>query len=287
MYAGAVSEVVSISLSTGELEVDSMEMEIVFNKLVSQLCQSLEVRRIDKDALGSCLLGFNTLKKVFGKTNDCVFRSQRKKLEKCSTVAGIWRIIADYFSFFDYEMVDQITDILGTAEDKEKMKLYKANFVEYAKRRVRPVTENISSDSREDTVTMIVKLDSTYDDCELNRLKLFKRNLCSILNLKESVLKLGKISKGCIELTFLLPSFITSDIFPLSTDQEHALYSQGVLQLQCGDVHYQAEVHVFIVNLYYGPFLIYVYIAADVFQYVIVSIYMYLCLILPFIVSIG
>ena len=219
-----------------------MEMETLFNKLVSQLCQSLEVRRIDKDSLVACLVGFNSLKKVFGKTNHCVFRNQREKLGKCSTSARVWQIIADYFSFFDYEMVDQITDILGTAEDKEKMKLYKANFVEYAKRRVRPVTENISSDSREDAVTMIVKLDSTYDDCELNRLKLFKRNLCSILNLNESNLKLGKISKGCIELTFLLPSFITSDIFPLSTDQEHALHSQGVLQLHCGDVHYQAEV---------------------------------------------
>ncbi len=229
MYAGAISEVVSISR---ELEVDSMEMETLFNKLVSQLCQSLEVRRIDKDSLVACLMGFNCLNKVFGKTNQCVFRNQRNKLRKCSTSAEVWQIIADYFSFFDYEMVDHITDSFGTAEDKEKMKLYKANFVKYVKRRVYPVTENISSDSREDTVTMIVQLDSTYDDCELNRLKLLKRNLCSILNLNESVLKFSKISKGCVEL---LPSSITSDIFPLSTDR---------------DVHnYQAEVHVFIVNL--------------------------------------
>ncbi|XP_064385938.1 uncharacterized protein LOC135334611 isoform X3 [Halichondria panicea] len=201
---GAISEVVSISRSTAELEVDSMEMQIVFNKFVSQLCQSLEVRRIDKDSLVACLMGFNSLKKVFGKTNQCVFRNQRNKLRKCSTSAEVWKIIADYFSFFNYEMVDHITDSFGTAEDKEKMKLYKANFVEYVKRRIRPVT---SSDSREDTVTMIVQLDSTYDDCELNRLKLFERNLCSIL----------KISKGCVEL---LPYSITSDIFPLSTDRD-------------------------------------------------------------------
>ncbi|XP_064385940.1 uncharacterized protein LOC135334611 isoform X5 [Halichondria panicea] len=207
---GAISEVVSIPR---ELEVDSMEMETLFNKLVSQLCQSLEVRRIDKDSLVACLMGFNCLNKVFGKTNQCVFRNQRNKLRKCSTSAGVWQIIADYFSFFDYEMVDHITDSFGTAEDKEKMKLYKANFVEYVKRRVR-VT---SSDSREDIVTMIVQLDSTYDDCELNRLKLFEWNVSSILNLNDHVLKLSKISKGCVEL---LPSSITSDIFPLSTDRD-------------------------------------------------------------------
>ena len=217
-----------------------MKMEIQFSALVSDLLKSLQIRRISKGSVVASLAGFNTLKKVFGRRNQCVFRAQRGKLDKCSTITDVWKIIADYFSFFNYEIVDQITNSLGTDEDKENMKLYKTCFIEYARRRL--VKEEISSDSREDTVTMIVKLDSSYDNCELSRLKLFEWNLSSILNLNDVVLKLGKIDDGCIELTFLLPSFITSDIFPLSTDQERALQSQGVLQLHCGDVHYPAEV---------------------------------------------
>ncbi len=244
-----------MSPSKEELEADSMKMEHHFNKLVSQLCQSLEIQRIakqsfTKESLVASLMGFNSLKKVYGGRNQCVFRTQRKKLDKCSTIADIWRIIGDYFSFFDYEIVDQITDSLGTAEDKEKMKLYKAYFIEYARRRL--VKGKISSSTGEDTVTMIVKLDSSYDNCEMSRLKLFEWNLSSILNLNEGVLKLGKIDDGCIELTFLLPSFITSDIFPLSSDQEHALQSQGVLQLHCGDVHYPAEPEVLVTELSVG-----------------------------------
>ncbi len=230
-----------MSPSTEELEADSMKMEIQFSALVSDLLKSLQTRRISEESVVASLAGFNTLKKVFvGRRNQCVFRAQRRKLDKCSTIADVWKIIADYFSFFDYEMVDQITNSLGTDEDKEKMKLYKTCFIEYARRRL--VKGEISSDSREDTDIMIVKLDSSYDNCELSRLKLFEWNLSSILNLNDVVLKLVKIDDGCIELTFLLPSFITSDIFPLSTDQERALQSQGVLQLHCGDVHYQAEV---------------------------------------------
>ncbi|XP_064385325.1 uncharacterized protein LOC135334177 isoform X4 [Halichondria panicea] len=229
----------SISPSREELEADSMKMEIQFSALVSDLLKSLQIRRISKGSVVASLAGFNTLKKVFGRRNQCVFRAQRGKLDKCSTITDVWKIIADYFSFFNYEIVDQITNSLGTDEDKENMKLYKTCFIEYARRRL--VKEEISSDSREDTVTMIVKLDSSYDNCELSRLKLFEWNLSSILNLNDVVLKLGKIDDGCIELTFLLPSFITSDIFPLSTDQERALQSQGVLQLHCGDVHYPAE----------------------------------------------
>ncbi len=181
-------------------------------------------------------MGFNCLNKVFDR-NQCVFGDQKDKICQCSTIAEVWQIIADYFSFFDYDMVELITKRFGTDVDKENMKLYKTKFA----KRVLEKGE-ISSDSREDTVTMIVKLDSSYDNCEISRLKLFEWNLSSILNLNDVVLKLVKINDGCIELTFLLPSFITSDIFPLSTDQERALQSQGVLQLHCGNVHYQAEV---------------------------------------------
>ncbi len=89
---------------------------------------------------------------------------------------------------------------------------------------------NISSGSGEN---LIVKLDSTYDECEVSRLKLFEWNLCSILHLNKGVLKLCKIDDGCVELTFSLPiQFITSDIFPLKADQEHALKSQGVIDLR-------------------------------------------------------
>ena len=229
-----------------------MKMEMKFGDLVSQLNQSHE---ITKDSLVTCLVGINCLKKVFDKGNPCVFGGQREKLSKCSNTAEVWQIIADYFSFFDYYMVELITNRLGTDVDKENMRQYKTDFIEYAKRRV--VKGEIRSNSREDTVTMIVKLDSTYDNCEMSRLKLFESNLSSILNLNDGVLKLVKIDDGCIELTFSLPYFITSDIFPLSTDQERALQSQGVLQLHCRDVHYPAEVCIkFVViqpsNLYSG-----------------------------------
>ncbi len=253
-HAGTTSQLLcNTSLSKEKLEVDSMKMEKKFADLVAQLNQSHE---ITKDSLVTCLVGINCLKKVFDKENPCLFRCQREKLSKCSNTAEVWQIIADYFSFFDYYMVELITNRLGTDVDKENMRQYKTDFIEYAKRRV--VKEKIGSDSREDTVNMIVKLDYTYDNCEMSRLKfLFESNLSSILNLNDGVLKLGKIDDGCIELTFLLPYFITSYIFPLSTDQEHALQGQGVLQLHCGDVHYPAEVRIkFVViqpsNLYSG-----------------------------------
>ena len=128
----------SMSPSTEELEADSMKMENQFSNLVSQLLNSLQIRRVSKESLVASLVGFNTLKKVFGRRNQCVFRAQRRKLVRYSTIAEVWQIIGDYFSFFDYEMVDQITASLGTDVDKENMKLYKIKFIGYAKRRLSP-----------------------------------------------------------------------------------------------------------------------------------------------------
>lgn len=167
--------------SIKELEADSMKMESQFSMLVSDLCRSLQVRRIPKDSLIASLMRFNCLKKVFGrkKKNQSVFRAQRRKLEDCSTSENVWQIIGDYFSFFRYDMIEQITHSLGSDEDKDKMKMYKINFIEYARRRL------VKSNGEVPFLQFL--LDSSYDDCELSHLKLLEWNLQSILNLDDEV----------------------------------------------------------------------------------------------------
>ena len=68
--------------SIKELEADSMKMESQFSMLVSDLCRSLQVRRIPKDSLIASLMRFNCLKKVFGrkkKKSEC-FQSSTKEI---------------------------------------------------------------------------------------------------------------------------------------------------------------------------------------------------------------
>ena len=79
-----------------------------------------------------------------------------------------------------------------------------------------------------------MKLDQTYDECEVCHLKDFEKKLSDILELQEGVMRLCRVYPGCYELIFQVPSLVESDVFPLSADQEAALKALHVLFLTCG-----------------------------------------------------
>ena len=90
--------------------------------------------------------------------------------------------------------------------------------------------------------TMFVKLDDSFDNCTVSHLNIFIDNLRKILNVSSHVhLKLCRICRGCVILTFQLPTSIQKTIFPLSKDQDKALAGLGVVKLSCGTYHFKTE----------------------------------------------
>ena len=232
------------------LEHDSDEIERKFAKLAASIYQSLITRNISKESLVACLMGFNCLTAVFGNSKKSRFRKKRRKFEDPSaTVSTVWTVIGRYFSFFDYDVLEMITDTLGTDQDKQEFAEYKEHFKTYARRRLFTV-QSISPENHPSTSTskgnmlMIVVLDSSYDNCEIGHLKRLQTNISEVLNVHKGVLQLRKVKKGSVHLMFEISNFITKDIFPLSPDQESALQELGVTQLDCGDYHFRAKLKV-------------------------------------------
>ena len=215
-----------------------------FGRLAAKIYQSLIIRKISKDSLVACLMGFNCLSKVYKGSNPSLFRKQRRKFEDPNTtVETVWRIVGEYFSFFDYEILEVITDILGGEEDKEAFLNYKKNFEEYVKQRLftsQILSESSISSNKENTI--VFKLDDLYDDCEFGCLKRLQARISSIFNLNKGVLQLCSIKDGCVLLVFEVPEFIVKHIFPLSTEQESALQELGVTRLDYGDHHFIEKV---------------------------------------------
>ena len=226
------------------LQHESDEIERKFAKLVANMYQSLISRNVSKESLVACLMGFSCLTKVFIDPEMSRFRKHRRQFEDPSTtVTKVWNIIGDYFSFFDYDILELIADTLGTDEDKQNMTGYKEDFLVYASRRlfIEIPSENDLSPSKW-KVLMFVIIDSSYDDCEIGHLKRLQTNLSKIFNLSEGILQLRRVRKGSVQLVFEIPDFIANKIFPLSPDQESALQELGVVQLDCGDYHFRAKV---------------------------------------------
>ena len=233
------------TISIEGLQHDSAEIEIKFAKLVASIFQSLTSRSISKDRLVSCLMVLNCLTKVYNGGNQAMFRKQRRKFDDPSaTIDTIWQVIGEYFSSFDYDILELIADTLGDDSDKQNFAKYKEDFEAYARRRL--VIDKTSSgsdcESNGENTTMLVVLDSSYDECEIGHLKRLQIKLSKVLNLNNGILQLCKVKEGSVQLVFQIPNFITEDIFPLSPDQESALGELGVTQLDCGDYHFRAKV---------------------------------------------
>ena len=222
-------------------ELDSLEMDKKFSNLVTKLRKSLESRIVLKQ-LTTCLMDVSCYKQVFKSPNQCLFWEKREDLQKASDIYDVWDVIRGYFSYFSYGLIEHLTDHLGSDEDKDNFLVYVKEFKEYAERRVQYPTK-FDCGSRDDSTTMIVKLDSTYDKCELLYLKQFEENLAKILAVDVKTLILCGINEGCVQLVFEVPSFIPPDIFPLTPNQEAELKDLGVIQLDCEDYHFEVQVN--------------------------------------------
>ena len=232
-------------ISIEGLQHESAEIERKFAKVASSILQSLIARNVSKDSLVACLMGFNCLTKVFDGSKQCMFRKQRERFDDPSaTVATVWKFLGDYFSFFDYDILEMITDTLGTVQDKDNIAAYKNDFEGYARQRlfIHKLSSESDQHSNKESTSMFVMLDPSFDDCEVGHLKTLQTKLSTIFCLKKGVLRLCKVKKGSILLIFEIPDFIPCIIFPLSPDQESALRELGVTQLDCGDYHFRAKV---------------------------------------------
>lgn len=243
----------SAKLSESQLEAlkaklygDSVSIMFKFQDLFSSLKHSLRKQGIPlKDVISEvCAIG--AFLPVYNRTQQPVLREQLPKLQAAQHIEDIMLIINDYCSFFNYEIIEHLILNLGTEEDKQHLQKYINDFRLYAQRKVFECPSDLGALTEKGTIKLIVKLDSAYDDCTLNHLQIFKNKLCKILCLSnDGVLNLCQVEKGCIKLTFQLPNFVPSAVFPLSQIQMRALLDLKILWLLCGEYKFdKVRMHV-------------------------------------------
>ena len=82
-----------------------------------------------------------------------------------------------------------------------------------------------------------MKVDRNWMEIQLDQLEEVVFNLSRILNVERHTLHLCCAEKGCVQLTFLVPSYIPNALFPLTTEQEAAIMEMGVFHLWCESYH--------------------------------------------------
>lgn len=177
---------------------------------------------------------------------DIVFRSTSPSegptlkglLPNLRDVEDTGKIMQEVFScssFFNFHLLEQIVDQVGTENDKENFIRYKEQFYEYAERDLSICPAELGKMKEEHFANLFVTLDKVHQQCTLNSLQSFSCNLREILNISDVELQLCcTFATNPVGLIFQIPLYTHKSTFPLTNDQCEAIIKLGVLQLSCG-----------------------------------------------------
>ena len=168
-----------------------------------------------------------------------LLRYQMNEIKRAEDVEEVFSILDDYYSFFNYSVIEKIIGWFGTQEDKERLEAYTENFERFCKRRTFETPSDIFGHIVDKGKTnLVMKVEESWDPtdgCSLESVLRLRNSFAEILGVESETLYLCRIDKGCLELLFQVPSFIEEDIFPLSVEQERSLGTIGVVSLTCGN----------------------------------------------------
>ena len=223
----------------GRLRFESQDIMIRFQELVSATIKSFQKRCIPLDDLVSHVMTLGAFDPVFKEPQVPLFQYCFQELKAADTIPKVFLVLKDYFSFFNYHIIEHIIKELGTEEDKAELQRYKADFDQYAKRRIFECLPEFGPVSDADHADIFVKLDSQYDNYTVAQIEGFRHKLSDILRVSsQNILRLCRVEKGCFQLIFQVPSFVQLRLFPLSREQESSLAAIGVFRLTCGEYHF-------------------------------------------------
>ena len=104
-----------------------------FQELVSKTIKSLIRQNVSLDELVSHVMTLGAFNPVFKQLQVLLFQYYFRELKTADTIPKIFLVLKDYFSFFNYDIIEHIIKVLGTEEDKANLQRYKSNFEQYSK----------------------------------------------------------------------------------------------------------------------------------------------------------
>ena len=223
----------------GRLRSESREIMIRFQELVSATIESLIQQSVSQHKLVSQVMTLGAFDPVLKEPQVPVLCHHLKELKAASTIYEMFLVLNDYFSFFNYQLIEHIIKALGTKEDGNRLQRYKEEFNQYAKRRIFECLPKFGPVSDADHADLFVKLDSQYDNYTVAEIEEFRRKLSKLLRAShQGIVRLCRVDKGCVQLTFQVPLFVQLKMFPLSREQEESLATMGVIRLTCGEYQF-------------------------------------------------
>ena len=211
---------------------DTRKMIIRFTAFTLIIQRSFENQRIPLDQIKDSVLSLESFNDGIGvKVLDA---EDRQEIKNAKNLAQVFMTLRAYISFFNYEIVEYLIELLGSPDDQTQLREYCSALDQFCQRNVFEVpAEAFSSKSRIKTAKVFV-LKCTERVATLEYVKRLTPRIAEALGLQRAALQLCSIKQGCLELHFLITVAVAKRIYPVSPTVQAALSAMGVKVLTCG-----------------------------------------------------
>ena len=213
-----------------QLQSETNEIIRFFDDVATATLESFRQREVSLHTISMHVTNLRPLIKPASQRS--ISRIKWKTIEEC------FARLANYWSWFNTHILEQLIKHCGAEEDKKQMALYLEARRVFLTRSIFRIPPNVYGEKRDKNTKMLVlKLGNTvYDGNETKAIVLheIRKLVCATLP-NQTHVELIKVKDGCLELTFQIPD---QEVPHLSENQKCELSQKGVLSLTIEDEVY-------------------------------------------------
>ena len=217
---------------------DEESIKLKFGSLVTATCISVQ-SRVSVDIFRASILSMKAYEPALGVGDQSLFDEESGEIKVAKSVTNIFAILTPYWNYLNIEILKYIIKEHGTVDDHVSLKNYDEELKKFCERKSLelPMLVNGSGDvgnTFPNQVKFVVKFDKP-ESITANQLLQIRKQIANIFHVNVTAFKFCHVEVGCVQLTFLIPKFVSQKIFPLSWEQRSALYKDAsVIRLECG-----------------------------------------------------
>ena len=175
------------------------------------------------------------LKGVPGHSEKPLFDVESLGLDELPDLIAVFETagLKAHCSWFNHSLVGDI--IKEYCEDKKKLmkahEMYCTKLKKYCKLRVKkfPIKKKFGDGGKKNK-EMILTVDRKWDEIRIEQLEEVLYIVARILNVNRHALHLRCVENGCVQLTLVIPSNISDEVFRAAHEQEVAMKKIGVTE---------------------------------------------------------
>ena len=221
------------------LDDDVREMKRQFGYLVTKTRDSLEDRVLVEN-FATSILALGAYEPAPEQRDHSLLDEHREEIMRAESISEIFNILSPYWNYLNHEILEYIIKLYGTSDDYKRMESYDEDLQNFCKRRIFELSLPESGSSNGNAMSpkqknFSVKL-NVCEDITCKELLRIRKRIAEVLHVKLAALIIVGADAGCVQLTFLIPTFVAQEIFPLSNEQMSVLHKDtSVIRLECGD----------------------------------------------------